>query len=148
MMKSRVLVFMLAFSICVPALALERERVVGWVGAMVGCATCKRQGEPTPAPKPIDGTKCENCDGTGVLPGDGTIKPSCPVCGGDGRVGAVAKPVAKIAKSVLKAVPLPAAGSCANGQCATQSPAVVDKASSCSGGKCNTRTRKWSLFRR
>ncbi len=47
---------------------------------------------PQPGPKPAPSGDCTNCDGTGRLPGDGRIRPLCPVCGGDGKVDAMPKP--------------------------------------------------------
>lgn len=38
---------------------------------------------PSPTPDNPDGTKCENCDGTGEI-GDGTVMVECPVCDGTG----------------------------------------------------------------
>lgn len=42
-----------------------------------------------PQPKPPSDV-CDNCNGTGKL-GDGTVSVPCPVCGGDGKIGAPPK---------------------------------------------------------
>lgn len=93
-------------------------RVDGWVAAMVGASTMTRTVivPPKPEPKP-DGKKCANCGGTGVLPGDGTVKPKCPECGGDGVVGKLA---AKPAAKKLPAAKVNAQSGCTGGSCSGQ----------------------------
>ena len=104
-------------------------RVDGWVAAMVGAATMTRTVlvPPKPEPKP-DGTKCANCGGTGVLPGDGVTKPKCPECGGDGvKAKSVPKVVVPVKPKVAtkKLVPAPkqqVTGGCTGGSCSGQRP--------------------------
>jgi hypothetical protein len=90
---------------------LDRYTVDGWAYAVAGASVMGRVVAPTPIPVPLPAPagQCSNCKGTGKLPGDGKIFPTCPVCKGTGK--ALAKPTAK-------AAPRPVAKStCSSGVC-------------------------------
>lgn len=58
------------------------------ISVAVGVAEATKGATPAPAPTPTKGT-CDNCGGSGKV-GDGTIFVPCAVCGGDGKIEAVA----------------------------------------------------------
>ena len=67
-----------------PALPLrERARLGAWLALNIS-ALAPPQRVPSPD-KPDGGDVCEDCGGTGKLPGDGVIHPTCSTCNGTGR---------------------------------------------------------------
>ena len=66
----------------------DKVRLGAWIALNIS------KGAPpmkVPSPDPPDaGDVCEDCGGTGKLPGDGVIHPTCSTCGGTGRKKAAA----------------------------------------------------------
>lgn len=61
----------------------ELARLGAWLALHVA-----KVGPPLKVPspdKPDQGDQCEECGGTGRLPGDGVVRPVCTVCNGTGR---------------------------------------------------------------
>lgn len=46
-----------------------------------------------PVPKPPQPGVCTNCDGKGYMPGDGVVRPICPVCKGSGKIDPPSKSI-------------------------------------------------------
>lgn len=57
----------------------------GWSYAIGGSVLSVVGNDDQPRPQPTPGDVCENCGGTGKLPGDGKIFPACPECDGTGK---------------------------------------------------------------
>ena len=78
------LVLLVGCSPAAPALSLhERARLGAWLALHV---SKEEPAQKVPSPdKPDGGDVCEDCGGTGKLPGDGVIHPTCSTCNGTGR---------------------------------------------------------------
>jgi hypothetical protein len=58
----------------------EKCRLGAWLALHVAKPT-----GASPAPTPDTGDLCPDCGGTGILPGDGKVRPMCKTCNGTGK---------------------------------------------------------------
>jgi len=90
----------------------------GWAWAMVGAASLEAA---EPRPKPVPGSPCSTCNGTGKV-GDGRVAVECQDCGGDGSVGLAQRSGLLVSAIVSSGASEPGQACATSGSC--QAPKV------------------------
>lgn len=69
---------------CVTTIRYDDAGLTAQLATEAARMVVQSRATPAPPPKPDDGDKCTNCNGTGKV-GDGTVSVVCPVCKGTGK---------------------------------------------------------------